>query len=101
MRLRRIGVLAATAALLVPLATACGKFGSGSSGSDNVTLAYWASNQGTSLDNDKQVLQPELDKFKAQTGITVNDPVTGEPRRLAELARRRALLESAVCAEMP
>ena len=36
-----------------------------------------------------------------QTGITVFDPVTGEPRRLAELARRRALLESVVCAEAP
>jgi multiple sugar transport system substrate-binding protein len=76
-RLRRIGVLAATAALLVPLAAACSKSGSGGSGSDNVTLTYWASNQGTSLDNDKQVLQPELDKFKQQTGITVNLEVIG------------------------
>ena len=31
------------------------------------------------------------------TGTTVFDPITGEPRRLAELARRRALLEAAVC----
>ncbi len=31
------------------------------------------------------------------TGITVSDPVTGEPRRLAELKRRRLLLESVVC----
>jgi hypothetical protein len=31
------------------------------------------------------------------TGITVFDPVTGEPRRLAELSRRRALLQSVVC----
>jgi hypothetical protein len=30
-------------------------------------------------------------------GETVSDPVTGMPRRLAELARRRLLLESAVC----
>jgi hypothetical protein len=30
-------------------------------------------------------------------GETVSDPVTGMPRRLAELARRRQLLESAVC----
>jgi multiple sugar transport system substrate-binding protein len=70
-------MLAAAAALLVPLAAACSKSGSGSSGSNNVTLTYWASNQGTSLDNDKQVLQPELDKFKAQTGITVNLEVIG------------------------
>jgi multiple sugar transport system substrate-binding protein len=37
-----------------------------------VTLTYWASNQGTSLDNDKQVLGPQLAKFTAQTGIKVN-----------------------------
>lgn len=36
------------------------------------TLTYWASNQGTSLDNDKQVLAPELAKFTAQTGVKVN-----------------------------
>jgi len=36
------------------------------------TLTYWASNQGTSLENDKQVLTPELDKFTQQTGIKVN-----------------------------
>jgi hypothetical protein len=30
-------------------------------------------------------------------GITVNDPFTGEPRRLAELSRRRKLLEGTVC----
>lgn len=32
------------------------------------------------------------------TGTTVFDPETGEPRRLAELARRRALMEEVVCA---
>jgi hypothetical protein len=36
-----------------------------------------------------------------QTGITVSDPITGEPRRLAELSRRRALLEAVVCADEP
>src|SRR5450759_4646407 len=56
--------------------------GSGSSGATSgassvssgaqPTLTYWASNQGTSLDNDKQVLTPELDKFTQQTGIKVN-----------------------------
>jgi hypothetical protein len=43
--------------------------------------------------------QSELASF--QTGTTVFDPVTGEPRRLAELARRRALLEAVVCADDP
>jgi multiple sugar transport system substrate-binding protein len=63
-------------ALLLPLAAACGSSSSGGS-SSGVTLTYWASNQGTSLENDKAVLQPELDKFKAQTGITVNLQVIG------------------------
>jgi multiple sugar transport system substrate-binding protein len=77
-RLRRLSVAATAVALLLPL-SACGSNGSGSGqGSDNnVTLTYWASNQGTSLDNDKQVLQPELDKFKQQTGITVKLEVIG------------------------
>jgi multiple sugar transport system substrate-binding protein len=43
----------------------------GKSASDGTTLTYWASNQGTSLEHDKQVLAPELEKFRAQTGITV------------------------------
>ena len=34
-------------------------------------MTYWASNQGTSLDNDKQVLSPELAKFTKATGIKV------------------------------
>jgi hypothetical protein len=32
-------------------------------------------------------------------GITVEDPITGEPRRLVELARRRGLMEDIVCAD--
>ncbi|GGL97769.1 ABC transporter substrate-binding protein [Nakamurella endophytica] len=45
--------------------------GSGGSGA-GATITYWASNQGSSLDNDKKVLQPEIDKFTQQTGIKVN-----------------------------
>ena len=33
------------------------------------------------------------------TGIIVQDPISGEPRRLAELARRRGLMEAIVCPE--
>jgi len=76
-RLRRISLLAATAALLLPLPAACGKSSTDSGSGAGTTLTYWASNQGTSLDNDKAVLQPELDKFKSQTGITVNLEVIG------------------------
>lgn len=55
-------------------ATACGGGSSanGSGGNSSPkTLTYWASNQGTSLDNDKQVLGPQLAKFTKQTGIKV------------------------------
>jgi multiple sugar transport system substrate-binding protein len=68
-------LLAATAlvAALGLTATACGggsdDDGSGPSGGRTIT--YWASNQGTSLENDKQVLAPELKKFEQQTGIKV------------------------------
>lgn len=41
------------------------------------TLTYWASNQGTSLDNDKAVLTPVLDKFAKETGIKVDLEVIG------------------------
>jgi len=81
-RLTRTATAAITTALLaVPLA-ACGSGGSakGASGTSgdsknadaNTTLTYWASNQGTSLANDKQILTPELAKFTSQTGIKVN-----------------------------
>ncbi|MFJ1585864.1 ABC transporter substrate-binding protein [Streptomyces sp. NPDC088197] len=73
-------LLAATAlvAALGLTVSACGgsdDSGSGgkstSGGGGGKTLTYWASNQGTSLDNDKQVLTPELAKFTQQTGIKV------------------------------
>ncbi|GAA2739046.1 sugar ABC transporter substrate-binding protein [Kitasatospora cinereorecta] len=70
---RRIPAALALAAAIVLTTTACGG-GSASSGSNSSpkTLTYWASNQGTSLENDKQVLEPELRKFEQQTGIKVN-----------------------------
>jgi multiple sugar transport system substrate-binding protein len=69
MRARR---LATTALAVLTAATAVSACSSSSAGSDkNSTLTYWASNQGTSLDNDKQVLGPELAKFTKQTGIKV------------------------------
>ncbi|MFI5711925.1 ABC transporter substrate-binding protein [Kribbella sp. NPDC051620] len=79
MRLRSFVAAAAVTALGISLA-ACG--GSDSGGSDggsggDQTLTYWASNQGTSLDNDKEVLTPVLQKFTADTGIKVNLEVIG------------------------
>jgi multiple sugar transport system substrate-binding protein len=67
---RRLALIAAVALAATSL-TACGG-SSGSSGGDSKTLTYWASNQGPSLEADKQILQPELDKFEKQTGIKVN-----------------------------
>jgi multiple sugar transport system substrate-binding protein len=77
-RLIKIASAAVAGLMVLPLA-ACSGSGTGggaTTGSSNanagVTLTYWASNQGTSLDNDKQVLTPELAKFTEQTGIKVD-----------------------------
>jgi multiple sugar transport system substrate-binding protein len=66
---RFFAMIAATALAAVSL-TACGD--SAGSSASKQTLTYWASNQGPSLDADRQTLQPELDKFEKQTGIKVN-----------------------------
>jgi multiple sugar transport system substrate-binding protein len=78
---RSVAATVALSAMLLGTA-ACS---SGSSGSDGgsaggkVTLKYWASNQGTSLANDKEVLTPVLAAFKKKTGIDVNMEVIGWP----------------------
>ncbi|MFJ5230017.1 ABC transporter substrate-binding protein [Kitasatospora sp. NPDC088391] len=74
MRTHRIPAALALTAAIALTTTACGGGDStgGSSNSSPKTLTYWASNQGSSLENDKQVLEPELKKFEAQTGIKVN-----------------------------
>ena len=76
MRTSRVIAATAIVAALTVTATACGGGStSGSGGGGNSapkTLTYWASNQGTSIENDKQVLEPELRKFEQQTGIKVN-----------------------------
>jgi multiple sugar transport system substrate-binding protein len=76
MRLAKLSILACAAALAaVPLA-ACSSSstgtGSGSGASAQTTLTYWASNQGTSIQDDQQVLGPQIAKFTQQTGIKVN-----------------------------
>ncbi|OKK14056.1 ABC transporter substrate-binding protein [Streptomyces sp. CB02400] len=67
---------AATGAVILSLALAASACGGGSStgGGSNDSpkeLTYWASNQGASIEIDKKVLQPELDKFEKETGIKV------------------------------
>jgi multiple sugar transport system substrate-binding protein len=74
--------------LAVAATAACGGGGDSSSTSSSgsgKTLTYWASNQGTSLENDKAVLTPELKKFEQQTGIKVNLQVIGWPDLLNKI----------------
>jgi multiple sugar transport system substrate-binding protein len=68
--------ITAAAALTVSGLAACSSGSSGASG-DSKTLTYWASNQGTSLENDKEVLTPVLKKFTDETGIKVDLQVIG------------------------
>ena len=74
--MRKRAILAGAVVAAVALVTAGCSGNSGNSGS-GTTLTYWASNQGTSLDNDKQVLTPVLDEFTKQTGIKVKLEVIG------------------------
>ena len=82
MRLRSL-IAALTVPALALGAAACSSNGGsgttagGATAGAGATLTYWASNQGTSLDNDKQVLAPELEKFTKATGIKVNLEVIG------------------------
>ncbi len=79
--LRRYARAAVALVLIAPALAACGGGAktTASGGSAGTTLTYWASNQGASLETDKQVLQPELDKFAKQTGVTVKLEVIGWP----------------------
>jgi multiple sugar transport system substrate-binding protein len=65
----------ASGAMLVAGLTGCGSGGN----SSPKTLTYWASNQGRSIQQDQQVLGPELKKFEARTGIKVKLEVIGWP----------------------
>ncbi|WP_181795909.1 ABC transporter substrate-binding protein [Streptomyces sp. WELS2] len=73
MRSIRAAAVGAVTLSLALAATACGggsAVGGGSNDSPK-TLTYWASNQGASIEADKKVLRPELDKFEQRTGIKV------------------------------
>ncbi|MBA9049298.1 MULTISPECIES: ABC transporter substrate-binding protein [Streptomyces] len=81
MRSIRAAAVGAVTLSLALTATACGGGSSTGGGSNDApkTLTYWASNQGASVAVDKQVLQPELDKFQKQTGIKVKLEVVPWP----------------------
>jgi multiple sugar transport system substrate-binding protein len=72
MRPTKLSTLALAAALVAAPLAACGSSGSGSGTAAHPTLTYWATNQGTSLQDDRQVLGPQIAKFTKQTGIKVN-----------------------------
>jgi multiple sugar transport system substrate-binding protein len=82
-RITRVSAAAAAAATACALVAACGGgsstggTGGGSGATKNATITYWASNQGANLQADYTALNPELKKFKQQTGITVKLQVVG------------------------
>lgn len=79
MNIRKLAVMSFVPALLIGITACSGDDDGGGSDSSGggVTLTYWASNQGTSLDNDKEVLTPVLDEFTKQTGTKVDLEVIG------------------------
>ena len=72
MRPTKLSILAGAVALVAAPLAACGSSSSGGGSSAHPTITYWASNQGTSLQDDRQVLGPQIAKFTKQPGIKVN-----------------------------
>ena len=85
MKARLIGTVVTVLALTATAACSGGGTSTSSSSGGAKTLTYWASNQGTSLENDKAVLGPELAKFEKQTGVKVNLSVIGWPDLLNKI----------------
>ena len=70
----RAAVAAAVAAAALALGvTACGGDDSSSSSGavKGQTIEYWASNQGATIDQDKQVINEAIARFKKESGVTV------------------------------
>jgi multiple sugar transport system substrate-binding protein len=74
---KRVILAGAIAAAIGLVAAGCSGSGGSTGNASGSTITYWASNQGTSLDNDKQVLTPVLDDFTKKTGIKVKLEVIG------------------------
>src|SRR4051794_37887192 len=80
-RAMRVSVFApaavAACALAAATVAACGGSSGGgdSAGGQSIrgqTITYWASNQGATIDNDKEVLSKAIAQFTKQTGVKVN-----------------------------
>jgi len=70
------GIRMAAAGVLAALAVAvagCGGDDEASGGKSNAgkTITYWASNQGATIDQDKEILTKAIARFKEQSGISV------------------------------
>ncbi|GAB3667649.1 sugar ABC transporter substrate-binding protein [Actinocorallia lasiicapitis] len=63
----RIGKFGPVLALVAAALAGCGGVASGT----RAELVYWASQQGAGPGDDREILQPELDKFEKQTGVKV------------------------------
>jgi ABC-type glycerol-3-phosphate transport system substrate-binding protein len=75
-------VFAVAAVVIAAAVAGCGggtTTNSATNGTGSTTLTYWASNQGSSINADYTVLDPELAKFQRQTGIKVKLEVIGWP----------------------
>lgn len=77
MKKRAIAALAMFAAASVVLAGCSASNDQKAGGGDGTTLTYWASNQGTSIENDKATLTPLLKKFTEESGVKVDLEVIG------------------------
>jgi multiple sugar transport system substrate-binding protein len=78
MKASRRGIRTAVAAAFAAVAlaagvTACGGDDSSSSSGSvkGQTITYWASNQGSTIDQDKQVINDAIARFKKQSGVDV------------------------------
>ncbi|MDX2978421.1 ABC transporter substrate-binding protein [Streptomyces microflavus] len=72
MRHARAASAITLAIAITAAATGCGGGSAGTGSNESPkTLTYWASNQGPSIEADKEILTPELKKFEKETGIKV------------------------------
>lgn len=71
MNLKKL-IAGAMVASLGMVAAGCSSTASSGASAGDGALTYWASNQGTSVDNDKEVLTPILEEYTKKTGVKVN-----------------------------
>ncbi|HEY1670914.1 MAG TPA: sugar ABC transporter substrate-binding protein, partial [Trebonia sp.] len=72
MKLSKLAAAGAMAALAGASIIGCSSSSGSGASLAGTTITYWATNQGASLQADKTVLTPELNKFTKETGIKVN-----------------------------